>query len=136
MKKIIFATLLLLMTSAYSYEFDYKGEKLNYDEDTLKFYKGEKLLSADEVKNIFPDYELLLISQFDEDKKFKMHNSIFKSKKVLLLNDTRRTFHMFYIYPEASRYKDSNIKSLITIHGKKNVRLKHHGGDEFEITIR
>ena len=31
---------------------------------------------------------------------------------------------------------DSNVKSLITIRGKKNVRLKHSGGDEFEIVIR
>ncbi|MBR2068513.1 MAG: hypothetical protein IJ877_02000, partial [Candidatus Gastranaerophilales bacterium] len=60
----------------------------------------------------------------------------FKSKKILLLNDTERTFHLFYIYPEASRYTDCKVKSLITIHSKKNVRLKHSGGDEFEIIVR
>ena len=32
--------------------------------------------------------------------------------------------------------KDCAIKSLITIYGKKNVRLKHEGGDEFEIVVK
>ena len=136
MKKIIFAFLSLLFLSAYSYDFTYKGHDLKYDEDTLKFYENNKLLNKDEVKAIFPEYEVILISQFNHDKKIRIKNSFFKSKKVLLLNDTQRTFHMFYIYPETSRYENEKIKSLITIHGKKNVRLKHSGGDEFEITIR
>ena len=63
-------------------------------------------------------------------------------KKVLLLNDEKfRTFHLFYVYPTVSRnefqnYKNGEIKSLITIHGKKNVRLKHFGGDEFVFDVR
>ena len=32
--------------------------------------------------------------------------------------------------------KNEQIKSLITIYGKKNVRLKHEGGDEFEIVVK
>ncbi|MBQ8476023.1 hypothetical protein IJ531_03075 [bacterium] len=136
MKKIIFTLALLLTSSAFCYTFEYNNKIINYNEDTLKFYENDRLLSNDEVKNIFPDYEILLISQFDNNKKLKVKNSLFKSKKVLLLNDTQRTFHMFYIYPEASRYQDIKVKSLITIHGKKNVRLKHSGGDEFEIVVR
>ena len=64
-----------------------------------------------------------------------------KEKKVLLLNDTIRTFHNFFIYPLSSRndfqeFKNGEIKSLITIYGNKNVRLKHEGGDEFEIVVK
>lgn len=135
MKKIIFA-ILLLTTCAFCCDFKYKDNQLNYNEDTLKFYEGDRLLEVDEIKNIFSDYDVILISQFDKNKKLKIKNSIFKTKKILLLNDTNRTFHMFYVYPEASRYNDPRIKSLITIYGKKNVRLKHQGGDEFEITIK
>ena len=135
MKKIIITTL-LLMSCAFCCTFKYQGNEINYNENTLKFYEGDRLLSIEEVKSLFPDYEIILISQFGENKKLRIKNSLFKSKKVLLLNDTQRTFYEFYIYPEASRYTDSRIKSLITIHGKKNVRLKHSGGDEFEITIR
>ena len=136
MKKIILTSMILLLTSAFAYDFNYQGRQLNYDENTLKFYENDTLLTPDEVKAIFPEYELVLISQFSENRKFRVKNSFFKSKKILLLNDTNRTFYEFYIYPETARYSDANIKSLITIHGKKNVRLKHSGGDEFEITIK
>ena len=136
MKKIILTSMILLLASVFAYDFEYQGHKLKYDDENLKFYENDELLSVEEVKNIFPDYEVILISQFSEKKKLRVKNSFFKSKKVLLLNDTTRTFYGFYIYPEASRYKDENIKSLITIHSKKNVRLKHPGGSEFEIVIR
>ena len=128
--------MILLLSNVFAYDFNYQNHQLTYDENTLKFYEDGNLLTKEEVKNIFPDYEILLISQFNDEKKLRIKNSFFKSKKILLLNDTQRTFYGFYIYPETARYKDSKIKSLITVHGKKNVRLKHQGGDEFEITIR
>ena len=93
------------------------------------------------MQALFPDYQIILISKFDKDKKYKIKNSIFGTKKVLLLNDKTRTFHNFFIYPTSSRsefkeFKNGEIKSLITIYGKKNVRLKHEGGDEFEIIVK
>ena len=136
MKKIILSALLLLSACAFCCTFKYQDSQLTYDENTLKFYEGDRLLSVQEVKDIFKDWEVVTISQFNDKKKLKLKNSLFKSKKVLLLNDTNRTFYEFYIYPETSRYQDTRIKSLITIHGKKNVRLKHSGGDEFEITVK
>ena len=136
MKKIFLSAFILLLSNVFAYDFNYQNHQLNYDEDTLKFYENDTLLTPEEVKNIFSDYEVILISQFREKRKLRIKNSFFKSKKILLLNDTQRTFHMFYIYPETARYENNKIKSLITIHGKKNVRLKHQGGDEFEITIR
>lgn len=136
MKRIILSALIMLFACAYSYDFTYNNRSLKYDEDTLKFYENDKLLDKDEVKAIFPDYEVILISQFNNDKKIKIKNKFFKTKKILLLNDTNRTFHLFFIYPETARFNDEKIKSLITARGKKNVRLKHSGGDEFEIVIR
>ena len=136
MKKIILTSLILMLANVFAYEFEYQGHKLNYDEDTLKFYENDVLLTSDEVGRIFSDYEVVLVSKFSDKKKLRVKNSFFKSKKVLLLNDTNSTFHLFYIYPTASRYKDEKVKSLITIHGKKNVRLKHSGGSELEIVIR
>ena len=129
-----------------SYEF-FAGEKfIGFNNDELKFYeikgKNSRLLSKDEVKNIFPDYEIILISEFDRNKKYKLKNSLFKSKKILILNDTNRTFHKFFVYPESSRNsldknsKSGMIKSIVTVYGKKNVRLKHFGGDEFEVVVQ
>ena len=98
-------------------------------------------LTQQEVQNLFPDYKIVTISDFDKNKKYKMKNSLFGKKKILLLNDRNRTFHLFYIYPISARdsFKDKKpgeIKSLFTVYGKKNVRLKHSGGDEFEIVVR
>lgn len=121
--------------------FSVNNRNITFDEDELRFYENQNRLNEDEVKAIFPDYQIVLLSDFDKNKKYKLKNSFFGKKKILLLNDTYRTFHKFYIYPESSRNafqdkKAGEIKSLITVYGKKNVRLKHFGGDEFEITVK
>ena len=144
MKKILFSIMALLFCSSVFANYDFiKNERnISYNEDELKFYENNRLLDENEIKELFPDYEIVLISDFDKNKKYHMKNSLFKSKKILLLNDTKRTFHMFYIYPISSRNqvntddKDYKVKSLITVYGKKNVRLKHFGLDEFEIVVQ
>jgi len=141
MKKMFLTLALMLGLSSFAYDFNIGEREFSYNPDTLKFYESSITLSADEIKALFPDYEIILVSKFDKDKKYTLKNSMFGSKKVLLLNDDTRTFHGFYIYPTSSRnefknFKNGEIKSLITIYGKKNVRLKHSGGDEFEIVVK
>ena len=144
MKKFLFLLMTLMFCSKVfaNYDFSINSRNISYNEDELKFYENNRLLGENEVRELFPDYEIILISDFDKNKKYFMKNSLFKSKKILLLNDTRRTFHMFYIYPISSRNqvnsddKDYKVKSLITVYGKKNVRLKHFGLDEFEIVVK
>ena len=145
MKKVLLSlfTLFLISGASFaSYEFQIQNKTITYQEDELKFYENNKLLTPEEVNELFPEYNLLLISDFDKNKKYKMKNSLFGTKKILLVNDRNRTFHKFFIYPESSRNqidkndKNCAIKSLITIYGKKNVRLKHEGGDEFEIIVK
>ena len=148
MKKILNILFLLLMSvflfSQTVYAdciFEAQGRNITFVEDELKFYENSVELSQDDVQKLFPEYQIITISDFDKNKKYKMKNSFFGKKKVLLLNDRNRTFHLFYVYPISSRdaYKDKKqgeIKSLITIYGKKNVRLKHSGGDEFEIIVK
>ena len=141
MKKALLILSLMLGFSSFAYNFNIGEREFSYNPDTLKFYESSITLSADELKALFPDYEIILISKFDKDKKYTLKNSMFDSKKVLLLNDDTRTFHGFYVYPTSSRnefkdFKNGEIKSLITIYGKKNVRLKHSGGDEFEIVVK
>jgi len=121
--------------------FNVDNRTITFNEDELRFYENSTELSQEEVQKLFPDYKIVTISDFDKNRKYKMKNSLFGKKKILLLNDRNRTFHLFYIYPISSRdgYKElkpGEIKSLITVYGKKNVRLKHFGGDEFEIVVR
>ena len=141
MKKFLLLFGLLLSVSAFAYEFNVGEKTITYNPDTLKFYENSVVLSKDEVQEMFPQYQIILVSKFDKQRKYTLKNSLFKSKKVLLLNNDTRTFHNFFIYPTSSRdefqeFKNGEIKSLITIYGKKNVRLKHEGGDEFEIVVK
>ena len=125
-----------------NYELKINDRTINFNEDELKFYENNELLAKEQVQSLFPDYEVVLISDFDKNRKYKIKNKRFNQKKVLLLNDEKfRTFHLFFVYPTVSRsefqnYKNGEIKSLITIHGKKNVRLKHYGGDEFVFDVK
>lgn len=141
MKKIFLIFSLMFTICAFAYDFNVDDRKISYNPDTLKFYEGSITLSKDEVSKLFPQYEVILISKFDKEKKYYLKNSLFSTKKVLLLNDDTRTFHNFFVYPYSSRdefqeFKNGEIKSLITIYGKKNVRLKHFGGDEFELVVK
>ena len=150
MKKVLFLILILasvnILPALASYELKFSDEAaeriITYNEDELKFYENDELLSKEQVQALFPDYEIVLVSRFDKDKKFVLKNKRMQEKKILLLNDEKfRTFHLFYVYPVTSRsefqnFKNGEIKSLITIHGKKNVRLKHSGGDEFILDVK
>ena len=141
MKKILLLCSLMFCASALAYDFNMGEKTITYNPDTLKFYENSIVLSKEEVQEMFPDYQIILVSKFDKERKYTLKNSLFKSKKVLLLNNDTRTFHNFFIYPTSSRdefqnFKNGEIKSLITIYGKKNVRLKHAGGDEFEIVVK
>ena len=148
MKKLLSCFIVLLFTFfAFSAKaladctFEADGRTITFVEDELKFYENSAELNQEEVQKLFPEYTIVTISDFDKNKKYKMKNSFFGKKKILLLNDRNRTFHLFYIYPISARdgYKDKKpgeIKSLITVYGKKDVRLKHSGGDEFEIVVK
>ncbi len=144
MKNVLFfvLSLFMIMPAFANYELKFDNRTVVFNEDELKFYENNELLTKEQVQELFPDYEIVLISEFDRNKKYSMKNKRMTQKKVLLLNDEKfRTFHLFYVYPTVSRsefqnYKNGEIKSLITIHGKKNVRLKHFGGDEFVFDVR
>ena len=138
---VLFFTLLLCPKVFADCTFEADNRTVTFVEDELRFYENNKELSQEEVQKLFPEYQIVTISDFDKNKKYKMKNTFFGKKKVLLLNDRNRTFHLFYVYPISARdgYKDKKpgeIKSLITIYGKKDVRLKHFGGDEFEIIVK
>ena len=141
MKKILLLLIAVLspLSAFADFSVNINDREIIYDEDALKFYENNKILDKDEVSKLFCDYEIIPVSQFDKYRKYTIKNTLFGSKKVLLLNDTKRTFHNFFIYPLSSRAEfqgTKDIKSLIIIYGKKNVRLKHEGGDEFEIVVK
>lgn len=145
MKKFLLCLGLLFLSfqcAFADYAFSVDERNITFVDDEFKFYENSTPLTKEQVQQLFPDYEIILISHFNFEKKYFMKNSVFKTRKVLLLNDTNRTFHGFEIYPTSSRVelkkgeKQGALKALINIYGKKNTRLKHQGGDEFEIVVK
>jgi len=145
LKKLSLISFLLLISlnSVFAFDFSIDNKNYTYNPDELKFYIKDKnkstKLTKEQVSELFPDYKIVLVSQFNDKRKYNIKNSLFKTQKILILNDTSRTFHLFDIYPVTSRNEFQNsydIKSLITIYGKKNVRLKHEGGDQFIINVK
>ena len=135
MKKAFLTILMLLSFSVFAYDFTFEDKKINFNQEEFKFYQNSNLLTKGEVAKIFPEYEIITISQFDKNRKFYLKNKAFNSKKVLILNDRNRTFPNYNIYPISAR-DNENIKSLITIYGKKDIRILHPSGDKFEIIVK
>ena len=85
MKKVFLVLSLMLGLNSFAYEFNIGEREFSYNPDTLKFYESSVTLSAEEVQELFPDYQVILISKFDKEKKYKIKNSLFGVKKILLL---------------------------------------------------
>lgn len=83
-------------------EFFYNGDLIGYNKNMMKFHRilfedgvfAEEKLNEKELKEIFPDYEIIRVSQF-KDNEIKLKSSPFKKKTYLLMNDTNV---MFYNY--------------------------------------
>ena len=110
MKKIFnFCAILLFLLFAFSSKaladctFEVNDRTVTFIEDELKFYENSVELSQEEVQSLFPEYTIVTISDFDKNRQYKMINSLFGKKKILILNDRNRTFHLFYIYPISAR---------------------------------
>lgn len=103
------------------------------DNNLLKYYKlifnGEIfeqiLLSENEIKNIFPNAELFMLSTLDDDCKTWLHKPILEKKSILLVNDTDNFYHNL-----TCKYKnvqDEKFKGLITFNRYGIFRFKHFG---------
>lgn len=85
-----------------TYEFFYGGKLIGYNAHQLKFYEenfdGEKFtqreLTYEEVAELFPDVELVKISDF-KDNTIDLELPVFQSKTFMLLNDTDQDFYKY-----------------------------------------
>lgn len=143
MYKILFLSLLIIILSFnqalsqeseqieekhlnYDYEFIYNTETILVDNKDLKFYKiennqiEEKLLSEEEIQKIFPDFDIIKISDFTNGIYTVISNN--NEKKVLIFNDTDNNFSEYSIIPDKNGI-DKNIKGLIQLPKKGKIRL-------------
>lgn len=109
------------------------GKLILVDNNLLKFSQMiydngdfiEVSLNEEEIRNLFPDADLIKISTIDDDNKTWLYKPFFKKKKVLLYNDTDKFFHK--ITCKTKGVQDENIKALVTFSRFGAYRFEHFG---------
>lgn len=86
----------------------------------------EKELSEEQIKNLFPNVEIIKTSQF-KDRKLSIAKRPFEKKEVLLLNDTNGYFHKYSFKPRS--IKKTPIAGLIEIERYEQIKFSHYQDD-------
>lgn len=123
------------------YEFLYNGRLISCHNADLKFfelvYNGkifeEKELTEGQVKEIFPDAEILLISHFI-DNKITVRKPAFQKKDFLLLNDTDKYFYKYSFKPQSVKY--SPVAGLFKASSIGKITFSHFGQDKYTIYVK
>ena len=115
-------------------EFLNNGKFIGINSHDLKFieyiYDDGKItsrnLDKDEVQNLYPDYTIIKISDF-KDNKITLYKQFLQKKKFLLFNDTDKSFYKYSYKPE--RVNPSYIKTFITVSYPVKIIFSHYGED-------
>lgn len=121
----------LEFTTGGNFEFIDNGKLISVHNADLKFYRIvyedgkyiETLLKDSDLKKIFPDAEIIKISQF-KDNSITINKKIFTKKKVLLINDTNGYFYKYSYKPK--KIADSYITSLLTLKMPGKITFAHY----------
>lgn len=124
-----------------NYEFLYDGRLISCHNADLKIfelvYNGkffeEKELTEDQIKEIFPDAEIIKISQFT-DQKVTVKKPAFEKKKFLLLNDTDEYFYKYSFKPKSVKY--SPVAGLFKASSIGRITFSHFGQDKYTIYVK
>ena len=126
---------IFLFSTATNYEFLNKGSLIGYSNNDLKFYDifirdgivETRELLADEVQALFPKYKVIKISDFS-----KATNSLKIKKKrgemkLILLNDTDRSFDNYGFTSNNAEYNFYNLKGFLEITEKGMIQFSKFG---------
>lgn len=86
----------------------------------------EKELSEKEIQEIFPDVEIIKISQF-KNNQISVCKKPFKNKEILLLNDTDESFYKYSFKPRS--VKKTWVAGLINIERYEQIKFSHFNDD-------
>ena len=123
------------------YEFLFNGRLISCHNADLKIYEviyngknfEEKELTEGQIKEIFPDAEILLISHF-VDNKTTVIKPAFEKKDFLLLNDTDKYFHKYSFHPQSVKY--SPVAGLFKASSIGKITFSHFGKDKYIIYVK
>ncbi len=123
-----------------NFEFIKDGQLIAVDNAGLKYskviYEKKKFkevpLTDEELQKIFPNAEIIKISQFHNNK-IKVDKKLFKTKEVLLVNDTDKYFHK---YSFNKKVQPTDVKGLLKISKLGNLVYSLNGMEDGKITIK
>lgn len=133
----------LAVTLNSDYEFIYENNLICVVNSNFKYYKLVKIsggfkivaLTIPELREIFPNTEIIKISQFIDDQ-ITIKKPPFKDKNVLLLNDTNKYFYKYSLTP--NYIQDENIKGLLHLTNYGEFEFSHYEdeNEKLKITVR
>ncbi len=105
------------------YEFIYNNSLIGYSNKDMKFYDisytnggvGKRALSKEEVEKIFPDYELISLSDFSNLTNSKKVKKGFGDLKIILFNDTDKTFENYKFTSGNAKFEQYDLRGFLTV---------------------
>lgn len=126
-----------------NYEFVQDGRLIAVDNANLKYYEivyaGGKFkevpLTDSQLKEIFDDAQIVKISEFKNDK-YTTTKRFFSIKRLLLVNDTDKSFYKFSYKPP--KVQQTDVKGYITSPKYEKIIFSHYGDKDgaLEINIK
>lgn len=115
-----------------TYEFIHNNKLIGYNSHKLKFYnlifENDKFqpteLSVEELNELFPDVEIVKVSEFNNDE-ITLYKPFFKTKTILLVNDTDKYFYKYQF--ENYKKQDELIRGLIEVSKAQTLVFSHFG---------
>ena len=113
-------------------EFLYGNRLIVVNNNYLKYaeviYDGEKFeevyLTSEEIKSMFPEVNLVHMSEFI-DNSLHYHKPYFKKQNILLYNDTDKCFYKLTCKPK--RAQDEEVRGYIKLNHIGWFSFKHYG---------
>lgn len=111
------------------------GKFIAIDSQNLKFYNYSfedgkfvgKELSADCLAKLYPQYEVVKISDF-KDNKIVLYKKLFTKKNFLIVNDTDKSFYKYSYRPKY--VNPSYIKPFLHVPHRGKIEFSHYGDND------
>lgn len=115
-------------------EFIYNDNLIGIDNGNLKlicyyydngFFRNKELDTAT-VNNLFPNAEIIKISQF-QNNSITLYKKPFEQKQYLIINDTNNNYYKYQFKP--ANISNENVNGLITVNKFGKITFSHYGDD-------
>lgn len=127
-----------LFSTGTQYEFINKGDLIGYSNQDLKFYQfsfingilERRELTADEVQELFPGFQIIEISDFsDATASLKVNKG---HGKFIILNDTDRNFYHYEFTSNNAKFKKYPLKGFLDVSKPGMIQFSHYWGNADE----